>query len=554
VGGNAPSTTLKDAMRYAHDSGVVICCAASNSGASDVSYPAAYSEYCLAVAATDADDQRASFSSYGPAIDAAAPGVDIHSTYKDGTYITASGTSASTAFASGLAALLLSREPLLTPDEIEKQIQLTCDDVNAAEHPGYDEYLGAGRINAAKALAALPAVPQTIHAAIKYDYDQNGNLISRVVSKGKAKAKGNAFTTGYSYDYENRLTGIVHPDGTTSAYRYDGGGRRIQTVEDGVATNFLYDGLNGIIERDNSGTTRAFYHRGLSYGGGIGGIISAHRNREPTYYHNDGIGAVTGLTDANGALLQSYAYDAFGNALSLPGNIHGKRGGIDNPYGFSTKEYNHKSGLIYFGARYYDPVTGRFITKDLWPGTVYDPGTLNKYAYCVNNPVNLIDPLGLCPSTGEMLYDFMIGDDINTLRDPNAGAGYKLMAAASIASNFTPGGGVVKGVKLVRLTSKGMKFTVKGAGKNVFKSQELLDSHYTKHASEFGNITKDQYLKGAQNLTNSNPGGNILTKARPNGDALFYNKATNEFAVKASDGTIRTYFKPTDGINYFNRQ
>ncbi|KJS03901.1 MAG: hypothetical protein VR68_00180, partial [Peptococcaceae bacterium BRH_c4a] len=169
-------------------------------------------------------------------------------------------------------------------------------------------------------------------------------------------AASTAFTTGYSYDYENRLTGIVHPDGTTSAYRYDGGGRRIQTVEDGVATNFLYDGLNGIIERDNSGTTRAFYHRGLSYGGGIGGIISAHRNREPTYYHNDGIGAVTGLTDANGALLQSYAYDAFGNALSLPGNIHGKRGGIDNPYGFSTKEYNHKSGLIYFGARYYDPV------------------------------------------------------------------------------------------------------------------------------------------------------------------------------------------------------
>jgi pyocin large subunit-like protein len=89
-----------------------------------------------------------------------------------------------------------------------------------------------------------------------------------------------------------------------------------------------------------------------------------------------------------------------------------------------------------------------------------------------------------------------------------------------------------------------------GAGKNAFKSQELLDSHYAKHVGEFGNVTKDQYLKGAQNLVNSNSGGNILTKPRTNGDTLFYNKATNEFAVKASDGTIRTYFKPTDGINH----
>jgi pyocin large subunit-like protein len=97
-----------------------------------------------------------------------------------------------------------------------------------------------------------------------------------------------------------------------------------------------------------------------------------------------------------------------------------------------------------------------------------------------------------------------------------------------------------------------LQLFAEGAGKSVFKSQELLDSHYMKHASEFGNITKEQYLKGAQNLTN--PGGNILTKARSNGDILFYNKSTNEFAVKASDGTIRTYFKPTDGIDYFNRQ
>jgi RHS repeat-associated protein len=88
-----------------------------------------------------------------------------------------------------------------------------------------------------------------------------------------------------------------------------------------------------------------------------------------------------------------------------------------------------------------------------------------------------------------------------------------------------------------------------GTGKAGFKTQELLDSHFEKHAAEFGNITKEQYLKGAQDLVSSKPGGNILTKTRSNGDILFYNKANNEFAVKASDETIRTYFKPTDGVD-----
>jgi pyocin large subunit-like protein len=109
---------------------------------------------------------------------------------------------------------------------------------------------------------------------------------------------------------------------------------------------------------------------------------------------------------------------------------------------------------------------------------------------------------------------------------------------------------MVYGVDCVTDTS----YFAEGTSKAGFKTQELLDSHFKKHAAEFGNITKEQYLKGAQDLVSSKPGGNILTKVRPNGDTIFYNKISNEFAVKTSDGIIRTYFKPTDGINYFNRQ
>ena len=144
------------------------------------------------------------------------------------------------------------------------------------------------------------------------------------------------------------------------------------------------------------------------------------RKYTTTYYHYDGIGAVTGLTDVNAKLLQSYSYDAFGNALMVQGQGKGAKN-IVNPYGFSTKEYNPKSGLSYFGARYYDPVVGRFVTKDLWPGTIEDPSTLNKYAYCNNNPVNLIDLYGLCPETGITVPVVLLTAETATLATPILG-------------------------------------------------------------------------------------------------------------------------------------
>lgn len=100
-----------------------------------------------------------------------------------------------------------------------------------------------------------------------------------------------------------------------------------------------------------------------------------------------------------------------------------------------------------------------------------------------------------------------------------------------------------------------MSLNAKGDSKSDanFKTEDLLDSHYKKHKGEFGDITKEEYLKGANDLINSS-GDDILTKVRNNGDELFYNTKTNEFVVKTKDGFLRTYFKPQDGLSYFNRQ
>ncbi|NIO72039.1 MAG: S8 family serine peptidase, partial [Anaerolineae bacterium] len=151
LGGTVYSWTLKDAAEYAHDLGCVIVAAAGNDNSS-VSYPARYPEV-FAVAATDSDDQKASFSNYGPEVDVAAPGVSIRSTYWWGgsTYEWLSGTSQASPHVAGLAALIWAVNPSLNNTQVQSIIKQTADDLGAA---GRDNYYGFGRINARRALEA----------------------------------------------------------------------------------------------------------------------------------------------------------------------------------------------------------------------------------------------------------------------------------------------------------------------------------------------------------------------------------------------------------------
>jgi hypothetical protein len=142
---------LHNAVEYAHDLGFVIVAATGNNNSS-VSYPAGYPEV-IAVAATDSNDQRASFSNYGPEVDVAAPGVSIRSTYWWGgsTYGWESGTSQASPHVAGLAALIWSLSSGLSNTQVESIIKQTADDLGVA---GRDHYYGFGRINARRALEA----------------------------------------------------------------------------------------------------------------------------------------------------------------------------------------------------------------------------------------------------------------------------------------------------------------------------------------------------------------------------------------------------------------
>lgn len=148
LGADEPSIILEDALKYAYEKDVVILAATGNEGKGSVCYPARYSSYVLAVAATDENDLHASFSNHGPEVAVAAPGHMIMTTFPNGQYALVTGTSPATAVASGVVGLIRSLKPFLTAEEIFKILKYGSDDVNKALFPGIDIYLGWGRLNA----------------------------------------------------------------------------------------------------------------------------------------------------------------------------------------------------------------------------------------------------------------------------------------------------------------------------------------------------------------------------------------------------------------------
>ena len=87
-----------------------------------------------------------------------------------------------------------------------------------------------------------------------------------------------------------------------------------------------------------------------------------------------------------------------------------------------------------------------------------------------------------------------------------------------------------------------------------FRTKKQFDGHYEKHGKEFGDITQEEYLKKANDLIN-NDSDTILHKTEAeDGDQIFYDTVNNEILFLSADGYIRTYFRPSRGIDYYNDQ
>ncbi len=183
LGGYNPSTALSEAVKYAHHQGCFLVAAGGNESRTDPLYPAAL-DGVVGVSATDQNDQFPSFSNHGSYIDVAAPGVDIYSTSKDSSYAYKGGTSMSTPFVAGLAALVWSVEPGLSNERVEDIIEQNADDLG---EPGWDEYFGWGRLNAFQALRPQLALDTTALSFIT-DARNSSRPLHRTVNIVNARA------------------------------------------------------------------------------------------------------------------------------------------------------------------------------------------------------------------------------------------------------------------------------------------------------------------------------------------------------------------------------
>lgn len=150
LGNYADSQFLHDAIKYAYDRDVVIVSASGNDNTERPGYPAAYEEV-IAVAATNAAGERASFSNYGDYIDVAAPGESIASTYPDNQYAALSGTSMASPHVAALAGLVRSLNPALTNKEVTALLTSNAIDLGTAYH---DKYYGWGQVDIYRTLQA----------------------------------------------------------------------------------------------------------------------------------------------------------------------------------------------------------------------------------------------------------------------------------------------------------------------------------------------------------------------------------------------------------------
>jgi RHS repeat-associated protein len=216
---------------------------------------------------------------------------------------------------------------------------------------------------------------------VQATFDNAGNMSS---------ATRNGTTTKYSYDGENRLV-----EAGTTTFLYDYSGRRIRKqVQNGPLVYSVAPYYQVAIFPDGSEQ----HSKILCGATGAAVAVTTADKGSPApykglaapgtfYNHTDQLGSIVRQTDSNGDVTATVAYDAYGDATLS--------GSSSLPAMFTGKEWDDSTGLYYFGARYYDPVSGRFISADdRTGGPLASRDVMNPYAYCLNNPINHVDPSG----------------------------------------------------------------------------------------------------------------------------------------------------------------
>ena len=239
-------------------------------------------------------------------------------------------------------------------------------------------------------------------------------------------------TNTYTWNARNQLTQISQNGTVEMSYSYDALGRRIvKAVNGGVATQFLYDGLNAVQETQGSAINP------ILVGLGIDQRYARNDVTGRTYFLSDGLNSTIALTDPTGAMRELYSYDPYGNVTPSDTTT-----GFTNPYQYTGREVD-SPGLYYYRARYYSPMMAGFISED---PAMFVGGQLSFYAYVGGDPLDYTDPYGL--------WTFQIGFSFTyNLKIPytplgiagSAGVGAAFDSTGQIAPYYYYGGGAGAG-------------------------------------------------------------------------------------------------------------
>jgi RHS repeat-associated protein len=189
--------------------------------------------------------------------------------------------------------------------------------------------------------------------------------------------------TSYSYDQASQLRAYTGPDTSGAAiaqtYGYDATGTRTYTQAAGTRTHHTWDTSGDLPLMIEDGSSAYIYGpEGIPIQQILpGGVVR--------YLHHDQLGSIRAMTDQAGVTIATYSYDPYGKPLTSTGSS-------SNPFRYAG-QYTDATGLQYLRARYYDPETAQFLTRD-----PLEAQTRAPYGYADNTPVNATDPSGMLPS------------------------------------------------------------------------------------------------------------------------------------------------------------